>query len=66
MFKVTGLTTANCDGQESHTDREVYQVEDLLTGQRLNLCPKCLLAQTRLRSKGRNGEKAPSLFEAKA
>lgn len=64
MFKVIGLTTTDCDAKVSHTGKETYQVEDLLTGQRLNLCPACLLGQMRLRNKGRNGEKEASLFEA--
>lgn len=53
MFQINGLERGNCDAAESHVDREVVAVQDLLTKQLLCFCPKCLIAQIRLRSKGR-------------
>ena len=58
MFKVFGLTKGNCDGDESHADREVMLVEDTLSGRALHLCPKCFLSQLRFRSKGKRVEPA--------
>ncbi len=63
MFKVLKVLRGNCDNNEAHTDTEVFMVEDLITHQVLNLCPKCFLAQMRLRCKGKkesdNGDRIP-------
>ena len=53
MFKVIGLLRGDCDSIESHSDREVLQVDDLVTFQSLHLCPRCFLGQIKLRSKGK-------------
>ncbi len=53
MFKVNGVVVANCDAVEAHLDREVFVVEDLVMKSSLNLCPKCFMAQLKLRSKGK-------------
>lgn len=53
MWKILLLKVANCDAVDSHTEREVYLVEDQVMKTTIHLCPKCLLAQTKLRSKGR-------------
>jgi len=47
------LEVADCDAVDAHTERDVYLVEDLVMRTTIHLCPKCLLAQTKLRSKGR-------------
>jgi hypothetical protein len=58
VFRVFGLTRGDCDAQDAHVDREVLLTEDLATGQALQLCPKCFLAQLRLRAKGKKAEPA--------
>lgn len=52
MYKILGMVQGNCDAKESHTNRKVIPVEDLLSRQRLHLCPRCFIAQLELRSKG--------------
>ena len=58
MWKILLMRLGNCDAVDSHTEREVYVVEDLMMATTLSLCAKCLLAQTKLRSKGRRSEGA--------
>lgn len=53
MYQVFGLTKGDCDAADAHTDREVLIVEDLIATQALRLCPKCFMAQLKLRAKGR-------------
>lgn len=52
-----------CDANDNHVDVEVIEVQDTVTKETVNLCPKCFLAQLRLRSKGRktNGDGQPVL-----
>ena len=56
MFHVRSLDRGDCDNNESHGDRDVLFVEDLVTKQSLRLCPKCFIAQLKLRSKGKTEE----------
>lgn len=56
MFRVFGITIGNCDGADSHTEREVYMAEDLMMKTSLYLCQKCFHAQMKLRCKGKKSD----------